>query len=132
MGLKQITVTMLLLVYGTEILAPLIPFADYFINKKYIEQNLCINRNNPNSHCHGTCHLKKELYLLYQSENGKPQQDKKTVLPLKAKEYVRELVTGSFQKIQIHINRSSTKIFFLRPYAIKDYIKEIFHPPPRA
>ncbi|HET6992079.1 MAG TPA: hypothetical protein VFJ43_12175 [Bacteroidia bacterium] len=34
---------------------------DYCINKKYIATVLCENRNRPQCHCNGKCHLRKEL-----------------------------------------------------------------------
>lgn len=34
---------------------------DFIANQDYIEQTFCVNKNVPNSHCHGHCHLKKQL-----------------------------------------------------------------------
>ncbi|MBX2924367.1 MAG: hypothetical protein KF746_19350 [Chitinophagaceae bacterium] len=31
------------------------------LNRDAIEQRFCINKNNPELQCHGTCHLKKQL-----------------------------------------------------------------------
>ncbi|SHK88176.1 hypothetical protein SAMN05444266_101466 [Chitinophaga jiangningensis] len=33
----------------------------YWANQQYIAQNLCENRDKPQMHCNGRCHLKKEL-----------------------------------------------------------------------
>jgi hypothetical protein len=34
---------------------------DYCLNKKYIATVLCENRNRPQMHCNGKCHLRKEM-----------------------------------------------------------------------
>jgi len=33
----------------------------YHVNKEYISQKLCENRNNPQIHCNGHCYLSKQL-----------------------------------------------------------------------
>lgn len=33
----------------------------YHVNKQYISQQLCENRNNPQMHCNGHCYLSKQL-----------------------------------------------------------------------
>jgi len=39
----------------------LVPFLDYQINRDYIAQNLCENKNDVIPTCGGSCYLKKEL-----------------------------------------------------------------------
>ncbi|PSL45626.1 hypothetical protein CLV51_104332 [Chitinophaga niastensis] len=34
---------------------------DFYLNQQYIAANLCENRNKPEMHCNGKCHLKKQL-----------------------------------------------------------------------
>lgn len=59
--LKKIAVFSLLFIMLLQISGKLAVFAYYQINKKYISENLCENRNNPQLHCNGKCHLAKEL-----------------------------------------------------------------------
>jgi len=35
--------------------------ANYYLNKDYIAKNLCENRDKPQMHCNGKCHLCKQL-----------------------------------------------------------------------
>ncbi|HEU4716892.1 MAG TPA: hypothetical protein VFU15_03625 [Bacteroidia bacterium] len=51
----------LLLLYTCAVLRPLYPFADYLLNRNYIANVLCENRDKPKMHCNGKCHLMKEL-----------------------------------------------------------------------
>ena len=41
----------------------------YELNKEYIANHLCVNRDKPKMHCNGCCHLKKEL-----AQNEKQQE----------------------------------------------------------
>jgi hypothetical protein len=43
--------------------------ADYEWNKEYIAKTLCENKNKPQSHCNGKCHLKKQLAKEEKREN---------------------------------------------------------------
>ena len=42
----------------------------YHVNKTYISQQLCENRNNPQMHCNGHCYLSKQLQ---KAEHGEKQ-----------------------------------------------------------
>jgi hypothetical protein len=44
--------------------------ADYEWNKEYISKTLCENKNKPQSHCNGKCHLKKQLAKEEKRENA--------------------------------------------------------------
>lgn len=40
---------------------PAIPFLEYWLNYDYIVNELCENKDKPQIHCDGKCHLNKEL-----------------------------------------------------------------------
>ena len=42
-------------------LKPVSPFLEYLVNKDYIAQFLCVNKDKPEMACGGKCHLMKEL-----------------------------------------------------------------------
>ena len=84
--MKQIISYILIFIYSGIITAPAIPVIDYIIHYKYISQELCINKDKPELHCNGKCHLKKEIKKVLGDESKSPVQ--KTTLPfLKLKEY---------------------------------------------
>lgn len=35
--------------------------ADFFLNRSYIAENLCVNKDKPMMHCNGKCYLAKKL-----------------------------------------------------------------------
>lgn len=43
------------------LLKPAFPVLDYVINYDYISKVLCINKEHPQMHCNGKCHLMNEL-----------------------------------------------------------------------
>ncbi len=56
----------------------LIVFGSYLLNKDYIKEVLCINKEKASMDCEGKCHLKKEL----EKDNG---QDKSNPKPFDVK-----------------------------------------------
>ena len=69
---------LLLLLAGGFFLQQLIPcatVADYFANRKYIASVLCENRNHPERHCNGKCHLRKQLSRTADKQNEKQRSD---------------------------------------------------------
>ncbi|MDZ7402920.1 MAG: hypothetical protein ONB41_02270 [candidate division KSB1 bacterium] len=51
----------LLLVYLLALCKPFCPSVQYMLNKAYIAQTLCENKNKPELQCEGKCHLAKEI-----------------------------------------------------------------------
>ena len=51
------------------------PLMDYIFNYEYIANELCENKEKPELHCNGKCHLMKELAKA--SEDEMPVSDKK-------------------------------------------------------
>lgn len=45
----------------------------YYINKKMIAEQLCVNKANPNLHCQGKCYLSKQLKKAEQQEQKQSQ-----------------------------------------------------------
>ncbi len=127
---QYIKVWILIGVYLFELSAPLMPFVDYFLHKKYIEENLCINRDKPELNCHGTCHLKKELYLIYQAEKPVKDEKKQSLPSFEIKIYSLRLCdvedriplkdSLDFKKLEVDYQNFYTFIFS----------SEIFEPPP--
>ena len=59
--MKKIIGAVLTLLYITLLLKPFMPYIGYQINKAYIAEALCENRDKPQMHCDGKCYLSKQL-----------------------------------------------------------------------
>ena len=105
-------------------LEPVMPFIEYQINKKYIAEVLCENKDKPKMHCNGKCHLKKQLKKANNQETG-------SELPVLPSSKTEQLTTLLFEK-----KHSFLKLIYLKKI-ITTYIenyqflfeKNIFHPP---
>ncbi len=49
-----------------------LPYLEYRLNKTYIAENLCINKDKPEMHCHGKCYLKKQIKKAAEQETKLP------------------------------------------------------------
>jgi len=95
--------------------------AGFQLNKQYIAERLCINKNKPELHCNGKCYLMKKLRMAQDKEQKQERQSQKiqiqdalVVVPLNLKRYGTRVLV-------LHIPLS-TGI----PNAIRN---SIFHPP---
>ncbi len=58
---KKATAIFLVILYTTAMLRPFMPFMEYALNYEYISTVLCENKDKPEMHCNGKCHLMKEV-----------------------------------------------------------------------
>ncbi|WP_147383173.1 hypothetical protein [Pontibacter oryzae] len=62
----------ILVIYLMTTFRYLVPLVHYQLDYAYISEVLCINRDQPQLQCHGTCHLRKKINALQTSQQ---QQD---------------------------------------------------------
>lgn len=96
--------------------------SNYLINKRYISENLCENKNDIQLKCEGKCHLKKQLL----------KEDKKEQTPInKVKEKIEFQILQSSRHIDFGVLYNYLKPFvcvYLNLY-IKTLTISVFHPP---
>ena len=61
------------------VMQPVVPFLEYYTFKTYIIENLCVNRDKPDSCCQGKCYLQKQL------KEASPEDMQKEKAPVKTK-----------------------------------------------
>lgn len=121
---KVKTVALLSLVAAMMLssVAKTVVLADYLLNKDYIAKVLCINRNKPEMHCNGKCHLAKELK---KQEEPSGKGESKTVRQVKE-------ITGILDRavaVQFFSN-STVQLNVKNVSAPADGISPaVFHPP---
>jgi hypothetical protein len=57
---------------------PVLPYVEYAVNKSYIVQYLCENRDKPRLKCDGKCYLAKQLKVA-QSTSDEPAEETPSV-----------------------------------------------------
>lgn len=94
--------------------------ADFLANRKYISENLCINKNKPQMHCCGKCQLSKKMNQENKKDSNFPERKRiDEVL------FCSEISLYSFN-IEIVNDVSLSR---LDPISISHYYSDIFHPP---
>ena len=110
------------------IISPAIPVLDYIINYQHISQDLCVNKDKPEMHCNGKCHLKKEIKKVLGEEN--PEQKKTTLPTLKLKEYTNYYRISLLKKYYPEFLYLLEKQIFITPKTFKGYLPDMIKPPP--
>ncbi|KAA0128722.1 hypothetical protein FY557_07520 [Chryseobacterium sp. SN22] len=106
----------------TIALRPVLPLIDYAVNYEYIVDNLCENRDIPQSTCKGKCYLEKELSKTEkQSNNG--QNVKLAGLDVFLSHDVLSFSVNRFDVENQKIKSGSTDFY------TSEYHSRIFHPP---
>ncbi|WP_372775890.1 hypothetical protein [Mangrovibacterium sp.] len=77
--LKQLTATFIILSIAWHILSEAAVYLSFKINQDYIEKYLCVNREDPESDCHGCCQLKKQLDEQQKQKQEAPDSNLKKV-----------------------------------------------------
>lgn len=111
------------LVIPLYVFGPSLPYIEYILNKGYIVENFCIERNKQENSCNGKCYLHEQLNKQAESEDSDKDQSK-IVPDRKLDDHLQAFLIfpGIFE---------TGKIVSYR-YSVRDtiqYIKGIFVPP---
>ncbi len=96
--------------------------ASFAANQRYIANQLCVNRNNPNSNCKGHCYLSKQLNKEEKPEGTNGSMGKEKF----------EVQLFFVDAVQESLTQSADAVLFpriQRPFAEQLYVKNFFHPP---
>lgn len=121
------------MLYALYWFRPYVPRMAYEINKEYIANNLCENRNKPEMHCNGKCHLRKQIDLLDVSPlediappkkeaQNKDNKTKKKTLEIEYWLLFRMWMFGSYASQAVPLSHECYRFL---------YVPFIFEPPRR-
>ena len=106
-----------LILYGIAMLRPIAPILEYQLNRDYIAEVLCVNKDQPITICEGSCYLTKRLKEEQQKEHATPQIQLKdypigwvALLTVQAIPIISE-VTGSVRHYNYYTYLSSPSLF---------------------
>ena len=111
--------------FAILVVQPILPVLEYYIFKQYIIENLCVNRNKPESCCEGKCFLEKRIK---ESQTDMPREKQSTgIVKTNRIEYF----------CQVLWNKLSLPVFAISPTSDNypgsqysfDFYHSIFHPP---
>ena len=118
---QKITPYLFVFLYAMAMLRPITPFVEYVVNKDYIAEFLCVNKDKPALQCNGKCHLYKEV--------EKQQEETPISLQIFLKEYpigfVKILNLNNKKEITSH---KEDNHLYSRNYSYL-FSETVFHPP---
>lgn len=103
---------------------PVLPFLEYSVNKAYISENLCINRNVPGECCKGKCYLHEQLKKYSDTTDSEKNNNKKVI---------REKGTDDHLKTEVSLAKPfasfySSSEFYFQIFS-DSYYSAVFVPP---
>ncbi len=110
-----------LAVYFLSMFKPILPLAEYVMNKDYIATVLCINQDKPELACEGKCHLKKRIVEEEQSDN-----EEQNVLEVRLLSFHLPIIECC--KLNVLTDNPIHKFLFCLNYDFSETY-DIFHPP---
>ncbi|MEQ9439101.1 MAG: hypothetical protein RIG62_08625 [Cyclobacteriaceae bacterium] len=109
-----------LILYGIAMLRPIAPILEYQLNRDYIANVLCINKDQPITVCEGSCYLAKRLKQQQQKEQSAPQ--------VQLKDYPIGWITLLRVQFSPLISEATIHGFHYDHYSFLGAIS-LFHPP---
>ncbi len=125
--LKIIIIYITISALTIQILIPILPYLEYWINKDYISEVLCVNKDNPETKCNGMCHLKKQISRVL--ETNKNEENKTKSPSIKNPILFSDIIFENISKTKLFIpfaTKIKWGILFWYSYLFQS---ENFHPP---
>lgn len=97
----------------------------YELNKNYVADVLCINKDKPELHCNGKCYLNKQLKKADNTESNKDQP------PVSKKIEITEFLVNNLWSYNTQHVVGTTNIlagYYTAPISYL-FVQPIFHPP---
>ena len=102
---------MLFIIIATTILLkPAFPVLEYLVNYDYIATELCINKDKPEMHCNGKCHLAKEIAKTINTESSNPTEKKANTLQFEIL-YFQEIHSITFNGTTFSSHPKETTVY---------------------
>ena len=123
-SIKHIASAYLLLLLLLKLMALPVVCLEFRINQEYIAANLCENKDKPAMHCHGKCHLAKQIEKT--TEVPGQQQHKSNTISI-GPDFFQEQSVVSLKYIAETL--PVVRILFQDNRALQGFTGAVFHPP---
>lgn len=118
--------TIVLIMYLFSGMGAYYPIVDYIINKDYIAEHYCVNKDNPEMDCDGKCYLVKQL-----KQASDDQEESSPAVSLKNEITSRLFVHEARQWTNVQLEKGRIgRIIYIFPFLTDPYI-EAPTPPPK-
>ncbi len=114
--------------YLSTVFSVVFPYIEYIINYNYISEVLCINKDKPEKHCNGKCHLKKQLEKSYKTQIPDDKAANSPIV-LTQNDFYPAIINNHKIEISSLSNILSDFNLYQNLFLIKDVYSNIFRPP---
>lgn len=119
--MKRLGPLLLLLSFLTGAVQPILPMLEYHLFKEMIAEELCENRDDPESDCDGSCYLADRIH---QAEEKQSDMTRQHV------DFYPIYVTYG-KPVMLDLNPGSRKAFFTFDESLPEIPRSVLTPPPR-
>lgn len=71
---KQLITVFLMMIWCCQLSGRYMVMFEFYLNQAYVAQNLCVNKDKPQLHCNGKCHLRKQLNEEERRDQNNPER----------------------------------------------------------
>lgn len=118
---KSILSIVLLTAFLLQIFSTAIIYLDYYINQDYFAKVLCVNKDKPQLHCNGQCHLNAEL--------EKDKKDQTPFSPVKVINKIQLFSENTEELCFISSSLLTEPITYYNSPLLDKHTPVVFHPP---
>lgn len=124
--MKKFVSIFLLALYLFGILKSVSPYIEYALNRDYIVENLCINKDKPELECHGKCYLNDRLQ---EANEENPPHDHAPNPRIEFKENAPAIL----EEENLHFSHTSkdSQHFYYFSFFTNKHIPDTTTPPPK-
>ena len=105
------------------LLHPVLPYLEYYTFREYIAENLCVNRDNPESCCEGKCYLEKRI----NEDNRDNRQEKQDPVVNYQRQVEYNLPVRN--NLSFYVSEYLIEFVYIAPLYSSAFCKTIFQPP---
>lgn len=101
-------------------------YAEFYLNREYIAENFCENKEKPELQCNGKCQLMKSLQ---EDENKQPEEQKNTTKKVEYQLFADKVFEASEFTNDLEFEENEKQIFSYSERFTHALAKSIFRPP---
>jgi hypothetical protein len=122
--MSKISSILLTVTFVFILMKPNLPYLEYIFRYDFIVENLCINREKPETKCDGKCHLNRQL----QKESEHSEDNDMPLRPKKTQNELPEYIKAETEQKDLRPVLLSIVESYIKNYAYQ-FAASIFHPP---
>lgn len=121
--MKLLNSSILLVIFLFQSFGNVVFYVHYELNKKYIAEVLCENKDKPEMHCNGKCHLKKQIKAV--EKQTVPEAENFQAFKISVVYFEEQ---DTFETSELVNSKNKKTDFYNNLYKFQ-FIGEQFHPP---